>query len=993
LASSGIQELTFEAANERPWFFFDPEYYVAQCVLNGTSPPIGTPASYLQHYLNRGAQAGYSPNRFFDEEYYGARYPSIAEAVKAGRWRSGFDHYCKVGAETDYSPAWFFESAFYERSNPDLTDENLKKGGFSDRYSHYLRVGITESRMAHWCLAALKKIAPSFDYPKSRPDLVNFLENGQLLADTFKLVFDYEWMREKYGWNRAVRPEAFVRYYLLNVGRAKLSPSPYFDEGFYLTSYPEIGQAIEAEVFGSGYEHFILHGMAEGRKPSAAFDPQYYFDKNIAPFQNWHGESSPKFSFVHFLRNRATKRLPIARPLAANDIPEAMGKGLYERRCLLNAGRLGSFVFTPNDAPDVSIIIIARDNYEQTANCIVTALCNTKASVEVIVFDNGSKDDTADLPSINPQIKYLSAEKNIGFTIAVNRAAKLATGRMILLLNNDTEVAPQAIDLALARLEADRSIGAVGAKIVRMHGKLQEAGCVLFNDGSCLGYGRDLDPLDGKVNFARDVDFVSGCFLAMLREDWEAMGGFDEQFAPAYYEDTDYCLRVWARGQRVVYDPRILLWHYEYGSSSIQEEALALMRKNQRYFASKHQDFLSACPSPNGAFVERARLRHIKGPRILFVEDRIPEPAKGMGFVRSASVAKSLAAASGLVSVLGLHNHEWPPSSQNVDNEAPIEILTGFNINNVGSLLRSRMGMYDLIWLSRTHNLPKLKEWRRAVPEFFAKARVVLDTEALAAVRRFTYAKQVGQSLNLPALILEELENLEGVDQICVVSEFDRQLLLNALKQINLSIPISILGHSIPVQPVLPRYEETNEIVLLGAYSQPDSPNVDAVIWFDQAVRPLLQDLPEMRFVIAGSEAEAFVKSVGLKHDYRVVNNPPRLRDVYKTARVMVAPTRFAGGIPMKVHEAASYGVPVVMTELLADQLGWRQYGAGIATSAPEMMAEAIRKLVLDREAWQHCQALQTKLVAKECAPGGFDTVIRRIVAGLIAEPEMSLGE
>ncbi len=982
LADSTLKALNLEAPEARPWFYFDPDYYIAQCIQTGATPQLGTAESYLAHYLAKGAAAGLSPNPFFDEDYYRRRHGKVAAAIKAGRLSSGFEHFTGSGAAADLSPVFFFDGLFYKIKNPDLTDENLRNGKFNDRYAHYLRVGIDESRIGHWTVQALRTVHPEFPFPRGRESLVRLLLNGPRVAEMFAPIFEFEWMKEKYGWGKSVRPEGFLRHYLLNVKLAALSPSPYFDETFYLNNLPEVRDAVEKDAFSCGYEHFILHGMAEGRKPSPTFDPHYYYEKNIAPNSNWLGESATRISFLHFLRNKAAKRLTVAPPLAARDVPEDMGKAVYERRCAQNAGLLGSMTFSGAAVPDVSVIIVARDGFEQTANCIVTLLCNTRANVEVILFDNGSTDQTARIPDINPGIKYIAADSNLGFTIAVNRAAKLATGRIILLLNNDVEVAPLAVDRAAARLDSDRTISAVGAKIIRMHGRLQEAGSIIWQDGSCIGYARDADPRDGQVNFVRDVDFCSGCFLAIMRQDWEALSGFDTAYAPAYYEETDLCLRIWESGQRVVYDPAVVVWHFEYGSSAFQEEALALIRKNQRYFAAKHSSYLMQCYPANGFFVERARLRHNAGPRVLFIEDMIPDPMKGMGFVRSASVAKTLGRVAGLVSILGLHNHYWHNAPADF-GDLPAEILTNFNVNNMGKLLRERTGVYDILWLSRTHNLPRLKEWVRACPEFFASVKVVLDTEAVAALRNFTYAARAGQAANLPAMVQEELEHLENIDHICAVSALDQQLLRDALQRRGLPIPVSVLGHSIPVSPEPPRFDDTRDIVLFGSYSQPDSPNVDAVVWFDQFVRPLLQDMPGLRFCIAGSDAGQFAKSGRLTRHYDVFDNPERLADVYRHARLMIAPTRFAAGIPMKVHDAASYGVPVVMSDLLADQLGWRQHGAGVNVEAPEDFARAVTEMALDRELWSKTQALQLRLVAADCDPAIFAGNVAKIVEDL----------
>ena len=695
-----------------------------------------------------------------------------------------------AGSALGLSPSWFFDGRFYRSLNRDLTDESLRFGGFSDIYAHYLLQGIGEKRTGHWVTRALHLLTNNYDFPSTENELAEFLIKDEQVPAAFRPAFDYEWMKEKYSWGRSVRPINFIRYYLQNAKLQQLSPSPYFDEPFYVASYPEIKSAVDEGGFASGYEHFVLHGMNEGRRPFAGFDPHYYADINIAKER-----SVPRpVPFAHFLKNRS-RGLPISPPLAELEVPENIGKALYERRCILNASALGNVTFTePDVTPDVSIVIIARDNYEQTANCIVSAVFTTKAKLEVIIFDNASTDNTQNIPSINAGIKYIRADTNLGFTIAVNRASELATGRVLLLINNDLELTPGAIDASVTTLDKDETVGAVGAKVVRMHGRLQEGGSIIWRDGSCLGYGRDHDPAEGQVNFVRDVDFCSGCFLAIRRSEWQEMAGFDEAYAPAYYEETDFCVRLWERGKRVVYDPRVVVWHYEFGSSSIREEPLALMRRNQRYFVSKHRAFLAACPPPAPGYIESARLRHVARPRTLFIEDALPDPTKGMGYVRSAIVAQVLEQTCGLVSIMGLHDSRWPSTLPRDRDGRRVEILSNVNVGNMESFLRERVGVYDIVWLSRTHNLTRLRDWQSACPEFFAQTRIVLDTEAVAATRRFGYAKQTNQPANLAEMVLEEFGHLDGVDHICAVNKLDRDLLVEMLGKRGLNIPVSVLG-------------------------------------------------------------------------------------------------------------------------------------------------------------------------------------------------------
>jgi GT2 family glycosyltransferase len=130
-----------------------------------------------------------------------------------------------------------------------------------------------------------------------------------------------------------------------------------------------------------------------------------------------------------------------------------------------------------------------------------------------------------------------------------------ATADAVLYLNNDLELAPGAIAAGLHRLKSDTQIGAVGGMIVRTHGVLQEAGGIVWRDGSTQGYMRDASPLAPEANFVREVDFCSGAFLMARRALLVELKGFDEAFVPASYEDVDLCLRMAAAGYRVVYDP------------------------------------------------------------------------------------------------------------------------------------------------------------------------------------------------------------------------------------------------------------------------------------------------------------------------------------------------------------------------------------------------------------------------------------------------------
>ena len=126
--------------------------------------------------------------------------------------------------------------------------------------------------------------------------------------------------------------------------------------------------------------------------------------------------------------------------------------------------------------------------------------------------------------------------------------AGLAGGEFVVMLNNDTQVLDGWLDALLETFEEFPDTGLAGARLVYPDGRLQEAGGIVFNDGSGWNYGRLDDPSRPEYLYTREVDYVSGACIALRRELFEELGGFDAQYAPAYYEDTDLAFRIRAHG-------------------------------------------------------------------------------------------------------------------------------------------------------------------------------------------------------------------------------------------------------------------------------------------------------------------------------------------------------------------------------------------------------------------------------------------------------------
>ena len=137
--------------------------------------------------------------------------------------------------------------------------------------------------------------------------------------------------------------------------------------------------------------------------------------------------------------------------------------------------------------------------------------------------------------------------------------------------------------------------------------------------------------MEAEYSFERDVDFCSAAFLLTPRRLFTELGGFDDRYQPAYYEDADYCVRLWKSGMRVVYDPSAVVTHFEFASASAAS-AVTMQLERHTIFVNAHRDWLThqASPSPLAPWPARA---HPHGDRqLIFVEDRVPHRRLGAGY-------------------------------------------------------------------------------------------------------------------------------------------------------------------------------------------------------------------------------------------------------------------------------------------------------------------------------------------------------------------------
>ena len=258
-----------------------------------------------------------------------------------------------------------------------------------------------------------------------------------------------------------------------------------------------------------------------------------------------------------------------------------------------------------NQLQTTSIIIPVYNEVAYTRSCLEqlqkTLPHNFRG--EIIVVDDSSSDETPEvlkqLAAADERLKVLRNRENAGFIASCNRGAKEASGEILVFLNNDTLPMPGWLPPLLRVFQTELKTGAVGGKLLYPDGTLQEAGAVIFSDGSGCNFGKHDKAASAPLySFLREVDYCSAALLATPRALFLDFGGFDTRFQPAYYEDADYCFTLRARGYRVYYQPQSVVVHFEGASSGtdMSTGVKSYQAVNRGKFVEKWKDILPQQP-------------------------------------------------------------------------------------------------------------------------------------------------------------------------------------------------------------------------------------------------------------------------------------------------------------------------------------------------------------------------------------------------------------
>jgi GT2 family glycosyltransferase len=813
------------------------------------------------------------------------------------------------------SPHPLFDGSFYLSNNTDIVDQRVNP------LLHYCAVGWREGRQPHPLFAGDWYLANNPDLLGVNP-LEHFVRRGFIEGRSPHPLFDVSFYRDKYHDMMISSRDALTHYItvgarerhettrLLSVDLMSAAvPRKYWHSRDPISAFMNYGKIQLTKVLHDDFSTKLTR--VGGSVPSP--DPSYWLPQKLRDYIiDRYGEDA-----IHTC-------LYLMSVLDRFDASPNAFHGSVEFELLNDwLSRLVAMRLPTSSRVDVSIIIPVHNNIIFTMTCLASILeSDTSFSYEIIVGDDASEDGTrAVLQNIGGPVSLIHHRDNLGFLSNCNACANQAKGRYLVFLNNDTLALPHWLDELMRPLEQDTCVGLAGSKLLNADGTLQEAGGILWNDGLAWNFGRNQDPALPQFNYMKDVDYISGASIALPRDLWRTLDGFDPIYAPAYCEDSDLAFRVRAAGLRTVYAPHSSVIHHE-GKSHGRDTATGFKSyqpRNQRIFLDRWRATLVSQNFTNGEHVFLARDRSRHKPHILVVDHYVPQWDRDAGSRTMYHFLRMFVAC-------GFQVTFWP-DNLNEDREyclhlqnMGIEVLySSAYVNRFDEFLAANGMHFQYVLVSRPHIAIKYYTFIRSR----SNCKVIYYGHDIHYRRmQFELAIRKDDDLSdvIEAMRIQEFDNWRFADVVLYPSVDERDEVRRLMPQAIVE-QVPMLGFtgeelSLPRRNLTRFGERDFDQLLYVGGSHP--PNVDALLWFVGEIFPIiLRNRGSTRLHVVGAVGNDEVARLGSN----AINICGRLSDnelagLYATAGVAVVPLRFGGGVKGKTIEALYNAIPVVSTAI-----------------------------------------------------------------------------
>ncbi len=250
----------------------------------------------------------------------------------------------------------------------------------------------------------------------------------------------------------------------------------------------------------------------------------------------------------------------------------------------------------------ISIVIVSWNVKNLLKRCLESIFVYSKnIELEIIVVDNASQDGTADMVKKEfTKVRLIENNKNLGFAKANNQAIRKSRGEYILLLNPDTKFIEDTLSKIIKKMDSNDKIGVLGCRLLNENHTLQRSVRAFPRKRDILIIFLKLYKIFPQLlykyfarNFdysrEREVDQIMGAFFLVRSEVFEKIGYLDEKYF-IWFEEVDFCYRVWHSGWKVVYTPASSIVHYggqSFNQANTWKKQLWFFHSALRFFSKK----------------------------------------------------------------------------------------------------------------------------------------------------------------------------------------------------------------------------------------------------------------------------------------------------------------------------------------------------------------------------------------------------------------------
>ncbi|MCU7554436.1 glycosyltransferase [Alteromonas sp. ASW11-19] len=636
-----------------------------------------------------------------------------------------------------------------------------------------------------------------------------------------------------------------------------------------------------------------------------------------------------------------------------------------------------AFALPKVENPKVSIVVPAYNKFALTYRCIASiALSFNKTSYEVILADDCSEDVTSRAEDLIENLVISRNEENLRFLRSCNQAAKIAKGKYLVFLNNDTEVTSGWIDELVLQHEKDDQVVLTGSKLINENGSLQEAGGLIWGNGEPWNVGRNSNPWAPEWNYARDVDYVTGAAMCIRKNVWEEVGGFSDEFAPCYYEDADLAFKVREAGYRTMYVPHSVVIHLE-GKSHGTDTTVGLKRYqkvNEATFRKKWFSAFKAKSKPSAERLHQEKDNNVD-QRVLVIDYAVPMPNNDAGSYAAVKEIELMQALGFKVTFVPDNLAYMGKFTKNLQRMG-VEVLAAPFYTSLFDVLERRLPEMDAVYITRYTVAEKyidvIKESGK--PVLFNNADLHFLREIRAALR-----SNDSDAIEAALVTQErELDVCRKADAILTYNSTEHAVIQShTLEQHNMHITPWVLEEKVPG----PDFYAREGIAFLGGFNH--LPNVESVEYLVKEIMPALHaERPDIVLYVYGSKMPAKFKNYECDN-IKMVGFAESLDDVFHKHKVFVAPLLSGAGIKGKVLESMAYGLPSVLTEVAAEGTG---LASGISTQIAESSHEwvtAIQELYDNEEKWVQYSSNAMSLVSERYSFEHGKKVFKEIFASV----------